>query len=74
MDKSQIDAIENHLKTKGSITNMEAFSLYQATRLSAVIYELRRRGLMIVTHMCKGKNQYGNVISYAKYELIEEDF
>lgn len=35
--------VEKHLKDKGSITSWEAIKQYRATRLSAIIFNLRKR-------------------------------
>lgn len=48
--KGQSGALLEHLKTKGSITSMEAIELYGATRLSARIYDFRKLGYAIETH------------------------
>lgn len=73
LDNTQISAVERHLKEKGSITSMEAFALYGATRLSAIIFILRDRyrgtGDNIVTIMMDGTNRFGNKMRYGKYVL-----
>lgn len=38
--------ILNHLKTFGRISSMEAFERYKATRLSAVIFNLRQHHII----------------------------
>ena len=68
-DATQISAILNHLKTHDGITSMEAFQKYGATRLSAVIFTLRRSGYNIITEMQEGQNRYGTPVRYAKYVL-----
>lgn len=52
---SQEDVIARHLEQKGSITSMEAFEKYKITRLSGRIFDLRARGMDIVTDMVYGK-------------------
>lgn len=62
-----------HLKNKGSITSMEAIEKYGATRLSAIIWELRHREHMnIETHNMTCLDRYGNVCNYAKYVYKEK--
>ncbi len=39
----------DHLKEHGSITSLEAFELYGATRLSAIIFNLKHKGYEIKT-------------------------
>lgn len=64
--------IIKHLKVKGSITSLEAFELYGATRLSAIIFELRRKGFEIKTEDATCVDRYGHKCSYAKYVLVED--
>ena len=52
---SQEDVIARHLEQKGSITSMEAFEKYKITRLSGRIFDLRAKGMDIVTDMVYGK-------------------
>ena len=56
-----------HLKEHGSITSMEAIKLFGATRLSAIIFNLRRHGHNIVTVEKKGVDRYGHQVKYANY-------
>lgn len=67
---NQRKVVLNHLQVHKTITSMEAFSLYGATRLSAIIFDLRKSGYNIITNMLVMKNRYGNTVSYAEYELI----
>ena len=63
---SQKLMILNHLKNKGSISALEALSLYRINRLAARIEELRRSGHDIETDMkadLTGKR-------YARYRLV----
>lgn len=56
--------IYNHLVEKGSITTWEAIQLYHATRLSAYIYQLRNKGMHIVSLTQDG--------GFVKYVYIKE--
>ena len=47
--ESKAKMIKAHLYEKGSITSLEAIDLYNATRLSAVIFNLKKGGLDIST-------------------------
>jgi len=61
-----------HLKThKKGITSMDAFERYGATRLSSIIFELRKN-YNIVSIMEEGTDRYGNYMRYARYFLREE--
>lgn len=58
-----------HLKSTGSITSMEAFQLYGITRLSARVFELKKKGYHIVKTMEVYHNRYGEPVKYARYML-----
>ena len=58
-----------YLKEHGSITSKEAFDEFGETRLSAVIFELRKDGLEIETERVKGVNRFGERTNYGKYFL-----
>ena len=62
-----------HLIEKGSITSWEAIKEYGATRLSAIIYNLRRRGLNIRTETVEFTDRFGSKATYAKYILEEKN-
>lgn len=70
---TQTSAVLAHMRKFGGITSMEAFKEYGATRLSGLIFELRKRGFQIVTEMQSGVNRFGGSCCYAKYVLIEDD-
>ena len=71
--RGQTEAIYNHLCEKGSITSMEAFEKYGATRLSAIIFRLRKDyGKDIETRDITIKNRFGENCTFAKYVLNKE--
>jgi hypothetical protein len=61
-----------HLQDHGSITSNEAWELYGATRLSAIIFNLRKRGHDIETVTMGMTDRYGNAVNYAKYVLHKD--
>ena len=64
-------AIQLHLIEKGSITSWEAIKEYGATRLSAIIYNLRYHyNMNIVSERVDFTDRFGSKSSYARYELI----
>lgn len=69
MNKTQ--KVLEHLKTKGSITSWDAIQLYKATRLSAIIFNLRQRGYNIITKEKTFKDINGDTSYYAEYILEE---
>lgn len=72
MDRSQINAIICHLREHKSITSLEAFKLYGATRLSGVIFQLRKKGFGISTEIDYIVNRYDNKTRYAIYHLEKD--
>ena len=70
--KFKTQDVVKHLRTQGSITSVEAFELYGVTRLSSIIFNLRKKGYDIKTEDMIGKDRNGNTSQYAKY-ILEED-
>lgn len=70
--KDKTSAVLNHLKVRGSITSMEAFELYGATRLSAIIFSLRKKGYNIETNDGTCIDRFGHRCNFARYTLIED--
>lgn len=65
-------AVMLHLQEFGSITSWEAIKEYGATRLSAIIYNLRYKyNLNIVTEKVEFTDRYGSKSSFGKYVLVE---
>lgn len=69
---SKTSEVLNHLKEHGSITSMEAIDMFGATRLSAIVFNLRKRGYEIETVPMEMTDRYGHVGTYAKYVLKDE--
>lgn len=66
--ETQKQLIEKHLLEKGKITSWEAFEIYGVTRLSHIIYVLRRKYGIISVSTTK-KNRYGHYCTYSTYTL-----
>lgn len=66
---SLTDEILSHLKKRKSITATEAIKSYGATRLSGIIYNLKKRGYRITAIDVISKNRYGNTIKSSKYVM-----
>lgn len=47
--ETKINKVKSHLQSMGSITSWQAISLYRATRLSAIIFSLRKNGWNITS-------------------------
>lgn len=70
--KSQIEAIIQYLRKNKTITSLQAFKLFNATRLSGIIYVLKERGFEIETELVEVKNRYGHITRIAVYHLIKD--
>jgi hypothetical protein len=68
--QTKINQVKKHLLKKKSITSWDAIIQYKATRLSAIIFNLRKNGWDIVTNNITSKDKDGNSSTYAKYVLI----
>lgn len=62
-------AVLQWLQTGASISSIEAIENFGATRLSAIIFDLKRQGHNIETVMCDGRDRFGNTMRFARYYL-----
>ena len=66
-------AVKEHLKKRGTITSLEAIERYGATRLSAIIYNLRHKyGMRIGNKQNRILDRYGHLCIYDTYFLIKK--
>lgn len=65
------DRVLQYLKENKSITSLEAIKEFGVTRLSAIIFNLRKNH-NIITQYETSKNRYGDSVSYARYILEGE--
>ena len=56
----------------GSITTYEAFIHLGITRLSAIIYNLKKDGYEFEKEFKTAKNRYGKLVSFLEYRLAEQ--
>ena len=69
--KTKTGEILRHLKRYGSITDPVARNKYHTNRLSGIICNLRKQGVVIKTEMCTGRDEFG-VNHYGKYYYIRD--
>lgn len=62
-------AVLQWLQTGAGISSMEAIKQFGATRLSAIIFNLRKRGYNIEMVWCEGSDRFGNPMRYGRYYL-----
>ena len=70
MTKTQ--AVLDWLKTHASISSMEAIKQFGANRLSAIIFNLRKKGYNIEAVTCEGTDRFGNPMRFARYYLRDD--
>jgi hypothetical protein len=68
--KNQKTSVLHHLSECQTITSWEAIKEYGATRLGAIIFNLRKEGYNIASIPTKTTNRFGRKINIAKYKYI----
>lgn len=68
---NKTEKVFQHLqKHKSGITSWQAIDNYGATRLSSIIFNLKKRGHNIICVKEEGVDRYGNVSRYGRYVLM----
>ena len=70
MKITQENRILEHLQQCGSITSWEAIKEFGATRLSAIIFNLKEKGYLFNEEWVTATNRYGDSVSFKKYILL----
>lgn len=72
---TQRTRVLRHLEDYGSITTWQAYSEYNITRLSAVIFDLIHKDNIKIdcSERLTVKNRYGEKVSCTKYKLIRSE-
>ena len=70
---TQKDRVISYIKDFGSISSLEAFRDLGVTRLSAVIYNLKKDGYMIDSKREYCLNRFGEKTMFSRYRLAEVD-
>jgi hypothetical protein len=65
--------VKKHLLDTGIINSWTAINAYGATRLSAIIFNLRRRGMNIISQPITTKDRNNNLCNFVNYVLIQEN-
>lgn len=69
--KGNTGRVLEYLKTHSGITSKEAFELFGATRLSAIIFNLRK-DYKIINIKHHAPNRYGEKTAFDEYQLVGE--
>jgi hypothetical protein len=59
----------NYMLDFDSITSWEAIKEFGATRLSSIIFNLRKKGFIIESEKKTSTNRYGDPVRYVEYKL-----
>ena len=70
---NQADIDREDITRFGIITPIDAFKDLGITRLSAVVFDLKEKGVNIITDIEHGKNRYGKPTRYARYSFGGND-
>jgi hypothetical protein len=70
MKVTQQDRILRYLKDNSSITSWEAIKEFGVTRLSAVIYNLKKKGYVFGEEWVSTVNRYEEPVTFKKYILL----
>lgn len=73
MRTTKFNQVKEHLENYGTITSWQAIQQYGATRLSDIIFRLRKQGYDIETKNETFKDRNDNACTFAKYILHRED-
>ena len=68
MGKQQ-ERVYSYMLAFGSISSLEAFRDLGVTRLSAVIFNLKKKGIAIGSTTERTKNRFGEPVHFSRYRL-----
>lgn len=60
-----------YLKENKTITSLDATLKLHNTRISATVFNLRKKGYNIATELTSGRNAYGDKVEFATYRLLD---
>lgn len=66
---TKTEKVLKHLEQYNKITSWEAIQLYGATRLSAIIFNLKKKGYNIISKRKSFIDRYGDKSQFAVYYL-----
>ena len=67
------ERVLDYMEEEGSITSLDAFRELGVTRLAAIIFNLKEKGVPIKTETLYSTNRWGDEVRFARYSLIKED-
>lgn len=73
MVDTQTRRIREWLESGKTLTSKDAWEKWGVTRLSAIIFNLRREGLNIATSTEESENRYGEPVRYGRYKMLDKE-
>ena len=70
---NQKTRVMDYMNEYKSITSLEAFRDLGVTRLSAVIFDIKKSGVPIKSERMQSINRFGEVVYFSKYSIITEE-
>lgn len=70
---NKTEEVLKYLQNHKSITSWIAISDFGATRLSAIIYQLKKKGYNIITKREEVVDRYGNTCRFARYIYLGKE-
>ena len=70
---TQTEKVLDYMERHGSITPLEAMNKLGIMRLGARIYDLKDSGVKIITERVTERNRNGELCSFARYRLEEDN-
>lgn len=71
--RKQAQRVLDYMDEFGSITSLDAFRDLGITRLSAVVFDLRKEGYNVQSETIGAKNRYGEIAHFSKYYIPKEN-
>ena len=69
--KTQKSEVLKYLIEHKTMTSKQAYDMFGAERLAAIIHYFRKHGHLIESIDCSGKNRYDETSNFTKYQYIE---
>lgn len=70
---NKTNEVLRHLQKHKTITSRQAIELFTATRLSRIIFDLRKKGYNIITRKEECIDRYGNTCQFARYIYLGQN-
>lgn len=70
--RKQVQRVLDYIEQFGSITSLDAFKDLGITRLSAVIFDLRKQGYNVCSNTEVQLNRYGEKAHFSRYYIPKE--